>query len=137
MKTLTDRSVNWLYEAEPSEGTAGRRIGHPRGRTFGGSSSINGHIYNRGQRMDFDTWAQRGNRGWGYADVLPYFRRSERRIGPGDDRYRGRDGEFVIEDLPWRDPRAKPMRWPLRSRTVSSPGFMVILHHARVLQAGR
>ena len=104
MKTLTDRSVNWLYEAEPSEGTAGRRIGHPRGRTFGGSSSINGHVYNRGQRMDFDTWAQRGNRGWGYADVLPYFRRSERRIGPGDDRYRGRDGEFVIEDLAWRDP---------------------------------
>ena len=104
MKTLTDASVNWLYEAEPSEGTAGRRIAHPRGRTFGGSSSINGHVYNRGQRMDFDTWAQRGNRGWGYADVLPYFRRSERRIGPGDDRYRGREGEFVVEDLAWRDP---------------------------------
>ena len=104
MKTLTNPTVNWLYEAEPSEGTAGRRIGHPRGKTFGGSSSINGHVYNRGQRMDFDTWAQRGNRGWGYADVLPYFRRSERRIGPGDDRYRGRDGEFVIEDLAWRDP---------------------------------
>ena len=104
MKTLTDASVNWLYEAEPSEGTAGRRIAHPRGRTFGGSSSINGHVYNRGQRMDFDAWAQRGNRGWGYADVLPYFRRSERRIGPGDDRYRGREGEFVVEDLAWRDP---------------------------------
>ena len=104
MKTLTNPTVNWLYEAEPSEGTAGRRIGHPRGKTFGGSSSINGHVYNRGQRMDFDTWAQRGNRGWGYADVLPYFRRSERRIGPGDDRFRGRDGEFVIEDLAWRDP---------------------------------
>ena len=104
MKTLTDPSVNWLYEAEPSEGTAGRRIAHPRGRTFGGSSSINGHVYNRGQRMDFDAWAQRGNRGWGYADVLPYFRRSERRIGPGDDRYRGRGGEFVVEDLTWLDP---------------------------------
>ena len=104
MKTLTDPSVNWLHEAEPSEGTAGRRIVHPRGRTFGGSSSINGHIYNRGQPMDFDAWAQRGNRGWGYADVLPYFRRSERRIGPGDDRYRGREGEFVVEDLAWRHP---------------------------------
>ena len=104
MKTLTDPSVNWLHEAEPSEGTAGRRIAHPRGRTFGGSSSINGHIYNRGQPMDFDAWAQRGNRGWGYADVLPYFRRSERRIGPGDDRYRGREGEFVVEDLAWRHP---------------------------------
>ncbi len=104
MRTLTDPSVNWLYEAEPSEGTAGRRIAHPRGRTFGGSSSINGHIYNRGQRMDFDAWAQRGNRGWGYADVLPYFRRGECRIGPGDDRYRGRDGELVVEDLAWRHP---------------------------------
>ena len=104
MRTLTDASVNWLYEAEPSEGTAGRRIAHPRGRTFGGSSSINGHVYNRGQRMDFDAWAQRGNRGWGYADVLPYFRRGERRIGPGDDRYRGREGESVVEDLAWRDP---------------------------------
>ena len=104
MKTMTDPSVNWLYEAEPSEGTAGRRIAQPRGKTFGGSSSINGHLYNRGQRMDFDTWAQRGNRGWSYADVLPYFRRSERRIGDGDDRFRGRDGEFVVEDLAWRDP---------------------------------
>ena len=104
MKTMTDPSVNWLYEAEPSEGTAGRRIGQPRGKTFGGSSSINGHLYNRGQRMDFDTWAQRGNRGWSYAEVLPYFKRSECRIGPGDDRYRGRAGEFVVEDLAWRDP---------------------------------
>ena len=104
MKTMTDPSVNWLYEAEPSEGTAGRRIAQPRGKTFGGSSSINGHLYNRGQRMDFDTWAQRGNRGWSYADVLPYFKRSECRIGPGDDRYRGRDGEFVVEDLDWRHP---------------------------------
>ena len=104
MKTMTDPSVNWLYEAEPSEGTAGRRIAQPRGKTFGGSSSINGHIYNRGQRMDFDTWAQRGNRGWSYADVLPYFKRSECRIGPGDDRYRGRDGEFVVEDLDWCHP---------------------------------
>ena len=104
MKTMTDPSVNWLYEAEPSEGTAGRRIAQPRGKTFGGSSSINGHLYNRGQRMDFDSWAQRGNRGWSYADVLPYFKRSECRIGPGDDRYRGRDGEFVVEDLDWRHP---------------------------------
>ena len=104
MKTMTDPSVNWLYEAEPSEGTAGRGIGHPRGKTFGGSSSINGHIHNRGQPMDFDTWAQLGNRGWSYADVLPYFKRGECRIGPGDDRYRGRDGEFVIEDLAWHHP---------------------------------
>ena len=70
---------------EPSEWTGGRRILAPRGKTLGGSSSINGHIYNRGQRLDYDGWAQRGNRGWGYADVLPYFKRLERRIGEGDD----------------------------------------------------
>ena len=72
MRTLVNPSLNWLYEAEPSEGTAGRRIAHPRGKTLGGSSSINGHIYNRGQPMDFDVWAQRGNRGWSYTQVLPY-----------------------------------------------------------------
>ena len=91
---VTIARVNWLYSMEPSEWTGGRRIAAPRGKTLGGSSSINGHIYNRGQRMDFDTWAQRGNRGWGYADVLPYFRRSERRLGDGDDRpSAARDGQ--------------------------------------------
>lgn len=104
MKTMRDASVNWLFETEPSAGTAGRRIGQPRGKTLGGSSAINGHIYNRGQRMDFDTWAQMGNRGWGYLDVLPYFMRSERRLGNADERFRGRDGELVVEDLQWHHP---------------------------------
>lgn len=104
IKTLSNPRLNWLYETEPSPGTAGRSIVSPRGKTLGGSSSINGHIYNRGQRMDFDTWAQMGNRGWGFADVLPYFRRSERRIGDGDDSYRGRDGELVVTDVDRRDP---------------------------------
>jgi len=104
IKTLANPRLNWLYETEPSEGTAGRGIPTPRGKTLGGSSSINGHIYNRGQRMDFDTWAQMGNRGWGFADVVPYFRRSERRIGDGDDTYRGRDGELVVTDVDRRDP---------------------------------
>jgi choline dehydrogenase len=104
MKTLVDPAVNWLYEAEPSAGTNGRRIHAPRGKTLGGSSSINGHIYNRGQRMDFDNWAQRGNRGWGYADILPYFRRTEKRIGDGDDTYRGRDGGLTVTDIDWRHP---------------------------------
>ena len=104
MKTLVNPAVNWLYQAEPSEGTAGRRIHAPRGKVLGGSSSINGHIYNRGQRMDFDGWAQMGNRGWGYLDILPYFKRTERRIGDGDDRFRGRDGGLTVTDLDWRDP---------------------------------
>jgi choline dehydrogenase len=104
MYTLVNPKVNWLYTSEASEWTGGRRIAAPRGKTLGGSSSINGHIYNRGQRLDFDGWAQRGNRGWGYADVLPYFRRSERRIGEADDTFRGRDGNLPITDLDWRDP---------------------------------
>ena len=108
MKTLTDPMVNWLYEAEPSEGTAGRVIKAPRGKTLGGSSSINGHIYNRGQSLDYDTWSQLGNTGWGYADVLPYFRRCERRV-PGplsttDETYRGQDGEMVVSDIDFRHP---------------------------------
>ena len=104
IKTFYDTRINWCYSQEPGEGTAGRRIFSPRGKTLGGSSSINGHIYNRGQRSDFDTWAQYGNRGWGYADVLPYFKRMERRIGGGDDRFRGRDGPLTVTDINWRDP---------------------------------
>ena len=104
IKTFHDARVNWLYDMEPSEWTGGRRILAPRGKTLGGSSSINGHVYNRGQPMDFDTWAQMGNRGWGYADVLPYFRRMERRLGDCDPTYRGRDGTLAVSDLEWLHP---------------------------------
>jgi choline dehydrogenase-like flavoprotein len=105
MYTLVNPRVNWLYTSEPSEWTGGRRIAAPRGKTLGGSSSINGHIYNRGQRMDFDGWAQRGNRGWGYADVLPYFRCTERRMAAeADPTFRGSDGNLPVTDLEWRDP---------------------------------
>jgi choline dehydrogenase len=104
IKTLTDPKVNWLYESEPSHWTGGRSISVPRGKTLGGSSSINGLIYNRGQRMDFNSWAQRGNQGWGYADVLPYFRRCEKRIGGGDDAIRGRDGNLTVTDLNYTHP---------------------------------
>ncbi|MFP6749588.1 MAG: GMC family oxidoreductase N-terminal domain-containing protein [Alphaproteobacteria bacterium] len=104
IKTLTNAKVNWLYQAEPSHWTGGRVIDVPRGKTLGGSSAINGHIYNRGQRMDYDNWAQRGNQGWGYADVLPYFRRCERRIGEADDTYRGREGNLQVTDLNYTHP---------------------------------
>lgn len=104
MKTLVNPAVNWLYQSEPSYWTNGRSIAAPRGKTLGGSSSINGHIYNRGQRLDFDTWAQRGNRGWGYADVLPYFKRTETRIGGGDPTFRGEEGAMKVTDIDWRHP---------------------------------
>jgi choline dehydrogenase len=104
IKTFYNPSVNWCYQQEPGPWTGGRRIFAPRGKTLGGSSSINGLIFNRGSRLDFDTWAQLGNRGWGYADVLPYFRRTERRIGPDDADIRGRDGMLTITDIDWRNP---------------------------------
>ena len=98
------KSINWAYQQEPGPWTGGRSIYAPRGKTLGGSSSINGHIYNRGQRQDFDTWAQLGNRGWGYPDVLPYFKRLERRVGEGEDAYRGRDGNLTVTTMDWKDP---------------------------------
>lgn len=104
IKTFHMKSINWAYQQEVGPYTGGRSIYAPRGKTLGGSSSINGHIYNRGQRMDFDTWAQMGNRGWGYADVLPYFRRLEKRVGEGEALYRGRDGNLTVTTMDWRDP---------------------------------
>lgn len=104
IKTFHMKSINWAYQQEVGAWTGGRSIYAPRGKTLGGSSSINGHIYNRGQRMDFDTWAQMGNRGWGYADVLPYFRRLEKRVGEGEEIYRGRDGNLIVTTMNWRDP---------------------------------
>lgn len=104
IKTFHMKSINWAYQQEVGPYTGGRSIYAPRGKTLGGSSSINGHIYNRGQRMDFDTWAQMGNRGWGYADVLPYFRRLEKRVGEGDNTFRGRDGNLTVTTMDWRDP---------------------------------
>jgi choline dehydrogenase len=93
-----------MYETEPSPATGGRIIAAPRGKTLGGSSSINGHIYSRGQRADYDSWAQQGNRGWGFSDVLPYFKRAERRVGEGDDVFRGRDGALTVTDIDWSHP---------------------------------
>jgi choline dehydrogenase len=78
MKLLDHPTLTWGFKAEPDPGTAGRAIPYPRGRVLGGSSSINGLIYIRGQPEDFDHWAQLGNRGWGWDDVLPYFKRAER-----------------------------------------------------------
>jgi choline dehydrogenase len=103
IKTFHMRSINWAYQQEPGPYTGGRSIYAPRGKTLGGSSSINGHIYNRGQRQDFDIWAQIGNRGWSYSDVLPYFKRLERRVGEGEEEYRGREGNLHVTTMDWKD----------------------------------
>lgn len=103
IKILSNPSYTWTFQSEPSPGTAGRPIPATQGRTLGGSSSINGMIYNRCQSADYDQWAQLGNTGWSYDNVLPYFKRSERRVG-GEDRFRGREGELVVSDSDWRHP---------------------------------
>ncbi|MBL8583661.1 MAG: GMC family oxidoreductase N-terminal domain-containing protein [Rhizobiaceae bacterium] len=104
IKTLFNPAYTWRFETEPSAGSAGRRIATTQGHTLGGSSSINGLVYNRGQAADYDAWAQMGNRGWSYEDVLPFFKRTERRIGAGDERLRGRAGALPVTDLDWRHP---------------------------------
>ncbi|HKA74252.1 MAG TPA: GMC family oxidoreductase, partial [Xanthobacteraceae bacterium] len=101
IKIMFNEAYTWQFKTEPSPNVNGRSVIVPVGRTVGGSSSINGMIINRGQADDFNSWAQRGNAGWGYADLLPYFKRFERRIGEGDDLYRGRDGNIPVTDLDW------------------------------------
>ena len=96
MKTFFDPRITFPFHSDPVPGVADRSIHLPQGRVVGGSSSINGMFFSRGQRADYDDWASRGNRGWGYLDVLPYFKRIERYMGPGDDRLRGRDGPLPV-----------------------------------------
>src|SRR5690349_1611698 len=104
-RLIKNPAANWLYSSEPEASTNGRRLPVPRGKLLGGSSSINGMVFVRGQRLDFDTWAQMGNRGWSYSDVLPYFRRLECRISDDcDDTYRGREGGLTVTTMEWRDP---------------------------------
>ena len=103
IRTIDDPRFNWCFRTEPDAATGNRTILFPRGKVLGGSSSINGHLYVRGQPLDYDTWAQLGNRGWSYDEVLPYFRKSETRPG-GDPAIRGTDGELHISDIHERHP---------------------------------
>src|SRR3954465_8536014 len=95
LKLLYHPVVNWNYSAQ---GPDNRAIHWPRGKTLGGSSSINGMLYVRGNPADFDTWAQFGNRGWSYESVLPYFRRSEH-FEPGGNETRGRGGLLNVANM--------------------------------------
>ncbi len=98
-KMIDHPAVNWCFTSEPDEGSGGRRIEVPRGKMLGGSSSINGMVYIRGQAQDYDHWAQLGNRGWSWDDVLPVFKRMERYDGGSDD-YHGRSGPLRVTDTP-------------------------------------
>jgi len=104
IKMIFNPGYIWPFVTEPTHWTGGRAINVLQGRVVGGSSSINGMIYNRGQAADFDQWAQQGNPGWDYASVLPYFIKSETYLGHGDPAFRGKEGELRISDCPWCHP---------------------------------
>ena len=97
-RLYSDARVNWRYYSAEEPGLNNRRIYCPRGKTLGGSSAINGLVYMRGSQRDYDRWQQLGNAGWGWSEVLPYFRRSERQER-GSDAYHGIDGELAVSDL--------------------------------------
>jgi choline dehydrogenase len=97
-------TLDWCLKTDPEAGLNGRALNYPRGKVLGGCSSINGMIYMRGQARDYDLWKQMGNPGWGWDDVLPYFKRSERHYG-GADAAHGDDGELYVEE--------QRLHWPI------------------------
>ena len=128
---LPTRHMNWAFHTEPQAGLGGRRGYQPRGRTLGGSSSINAMVYMRGHRSDYDDWAALGNAGWSYDDVLPVFRRSEDQQR-GADHFHGVGGELSVSDLP--SPVAASMR---SSSPRSAPAFRRIATSMQKSRMGR
>jgi choline dehydrogenase len=102
-KLFKEKTVNWMYQTEPEPELGGRQVFQPRGKVLGGSSSINGLLYVRGQHEDYDRWRQRGNSGWGYDDVLPYFKKAEDQQR-GGDKYHGVGGPLTVSNLGHPDP---------------------------------
>ncbi len=102
-KLFTNAKVNWLYNSEPEPELNNRQIIQPRGKVLGGSSSINGLLYIRGQPEDFDHWRQLGNTGWSFEDVLPYFRRAEDQER-GEDARHGVGGPLAVSNVSERHP---------------------------------
>jgi choline dehydrogenase len=102
-KLFKEKTVNWMYQTEPEPELNGRQVFQPRGKVLGGSSSINGLLYVRGQHEDYDRWRQRENAGWGYDDVLPYFKKAENQQR-GADKYHGAGGPLPVSNLGHADP---------------------------------
>ena len=103
IKTINDKRFNWCFKTEGSDYVNNREILFPRGKGYGGSSSINGHLYVRGQPDDYNQWAQLGNLGWSYDDVLPYFKKSEYKEN-GDEATRGKQGPLYVSDIVEKHP---------------------------------
>lgn len=104
IKMLFDPAYTWTYGSEPDPRTLDRRVPLPQGKTLGGSSAINGLIYNRGQAEDYDGWAALGNPGWSFAEVLPCFQRNERWLGPAGSARRGTAGRVPVTPIDWSHP---------------------------------
>jgi choline dehydrogenase len=102
-KLFKEKTVNWMYQTEPEPGLDGRTVFQPRGKVLGGSSSINGLLYVRGQHQDYDRWRQRGNTGWGFDDVLPYFKKAEDQQR-GASEFHGAGGPLPVSDWRHADP---------------------------------
>ncbi len=100
-KTFVDPKVNWMFESEPEKELNGRTMYQPRGKVLGGTSSINGMIYMRGTSADYDQWRQMGNEGWGYDDVLPYFRKAEDNER-GANEFHGTGGPLRVSNQPYK-----------------------------------
>ena len=98
-KTLDMPGLNWRFDSEPEERTHNRKIPIPRGKVLGGSSSINGLLYVRGQHQDYDHWAQMGCTGWSFEQCLPHFKRAEN-FERGGDEFRGAGGPLNVQDMP-------------------------------------
>ena len=108
-------SLNWRFMTVPQPALDNRRIPLPRGRVVGGSGSINGMVYFRGQPRDFDDWAAMGNPGWGYRDVLPYFVRSENNGSYADSPWHGRSGPIRVSHIPRPNPMIAAFLEAMRS----------------------
>lgn len=104
IKMLFNPAYTWTYGSEPDPRTLNRRVPLPQGKTLGGSSAINGLIYNRGQAEDYDGWAALGNPGWSFAEVLPYFQRNEHWLGPAGSTRRGTAGRVPVTPIDWIHP---------------------------------
>jgi choline dehydrogenase len=102
-RNITNPDVTWQFPCGPEPHLGGRFVNWPRGRVLGGSSSINGLLYVRGQVQDYDVWRQLGNVGWSHADVLAYFKKAEGQVRGGDD-YHGADGPLGVDDVRMDNP---------------------------------
>ena len=97
-KTMHNPKTDWCYKTEPDPGINGRQLEWPRGKVLGGSSSLNGLLYVRGQKEDYDDWAALGNKGWSYDEILPYFKKSEDQER-GADKYHGTGGPLQVSNI--------------------------------------